>query len=381
VARYRLKLTTLSPVHVGTAEGEIGAAEFFVKNDRVYITSENYVVDALARENLIDNFVDFFQNEPRPTLSKYLNTLTRKQRANVEKGITVRKIPVSQANSRIFTLRPQVSNAMDGRAYIPGSAIKGALRTTLLYLLCQRDDSELKRIVARLPRAKRGQKQQFAKDLDRNILQEVNLLEVKKGPNTDWLRSLHVSDAYPEEKDCTEVVPVKVVSLTDNRYHCGARGATVNVEAISPGTTLTCDVIVDGFMEKMLTRFSGGNKVFDFEELLMNLNQKFDKLIDLDRKFFTSAGLDGMVKRHEMLSKWGANFRLGWGSGLMTMTLGLLLDNAARREIRQAFYFRRSNPNFPQSRKVVVNRDSVVDTLGWINLSWERIGPNQEGPA
>ena len=372
MARYRLKLTTLSPVHVGTADGEIKDTEFFIKGDHVHITSEKYIAEALTRENLIDNFVDFVQNESRPSMNKYLATLTRKQRANIESTITIRNISLPWQNDRIFTLRPQVNNAADRSPYIPGSTIKGALRSTLLFLLCRNNKEELTRIVARLSQARTKNKKEFARDLDRKLLQEVNLSGVKKGPNTDWLKSLNVSDAYPKEKGCTEVITVKVVSLTDNGYHYGARNTSINVEAISAGTTFTCDVIIDEFAENMLTRFNNGRKVFDFNALLENLKEKFSELLNYDRKFFNLAKLDIMVKCQDMLSKQGANFRLGWGSGLMTMTVDLLLDDKTRREIRRVFYPPRGNPNFPQSKKVVVSGGSIVNTLGWINLSWEK---------
>lgn len=385
MARYKLSLTVLSPVHIGTADGEIGPMEFFVNNDHVYLASEKSVMDALAEEGLIDNFVDFVENEWKPTLGRFLNTLTGKQRANIEKKIIVRKIPLENTEGRISKIRLQVSNTFDGLPCIPGSSIKGALRVALLFLLCRDNDGELKRVVRKLWENNRIRKERFAAELDKKLLQNVKLSGTKEGPHTDWLKCLYVSDAYPDTKNCTEVIPVKVISLTDDKCHFGARGATIYVEAITPGTTFTCDVIVDDFMEDMLSRFSKGLKAFDFERLLNGLPEKFDRLLKVDRGFFETAGLPSMAKRHEMLRKWGANFRLGWGSGLLTMTLDLLLTDEERRKLRERFYPRRNNPNFPQSRKIVVNNRyikgkssgvddrSVVDTFGWINLKWERI--------
>jgi CRISPR-associated protein Csm5 len=359
---------------VGTASGEIGGTEFYIRNNYACITSEQKVSQALAGEGLIDNFMEFAVNESYPTLGRYLNTLTRKQRASIENTINVRKVPLMAQDDRIARIRPQIVSPLDGSPYIPGSSIKGALRTAVLFLLLQDDKKELDEMVKRLPRARKKDKQWFARELDRQLLQQVNLGGVKKGPNTDWLRSLHIGDAFPEKKDCTEIIPVKVVSLTDHGYHFGARDATIYVEAIVPGTTLTCELVVDNFSESMLTRFNNGRKIIDFKDLLEKLPEKFTQIINTDRKFYELAGLNKMVEYHDLLIKYGANFRFGWGSGLLTTTVDLLLNEEERREVRQVFYPHRNNPNFPQSRKVTVERNNVVNTLGWVRLSWEKTG-------
>ena len=86
----------------------------------------------------------------------------------------------------------------------------------------------------------------------------------------------------------------------------------------------------------------------------------------------TKGRVASLAEKYQGYREAGANFRMGWGSGLLTISLALLLTEEERRDLRRAFYPKRNNPEFPQSRRVVVDSGQAVDTLGWVKLTWEK---------
>jgi CRISPR-associated protein Csm5 len=354
-------------------EGEVGFLEFFIKNNYVYFISEEYMVKALTQEGLADDFTQYVQNEERPTLSGYLDRFTGKKRYSLENMMTVRKVPIELSGSRLPRgVRALAYSPVDKKNYLPGSSIKGALRTTMLYLMCQKDNRTLQMVTERLFRARRNQKETFARKLDEDLLQNNYLVGARKGANSDWLKTFCIEDAFPEKKNCTEISTVRVVSLTDSGWHFGARGATIFTETFLPQTVLFCNVYIDDFQGKVFSQ-NAGSKLMGFEELMQGLDHKYKRLLQKDKEYFAQAGITEMVKSCEKLEAAGANFRLGWGSGMLSTTVDLLLDAQTRREIRRAFYPQRNNPEFPQSRRVIADKGKLVNTLGWLNLSWKKV--------
>jgi CRISPR-associated protein Csm5 len=117
-------------------------------------------------------------------------------------------------DDRITDLRPMIRNGM-GQLYIPGSSIKGAIRTAIAYYLLKHGDrynvpknqkvSEIeKKLRSRLGELGNKHKQKSADDdlfMD-TLFSEYNLIYQGKkyngsSQNTDFLRALSVSDCEP----------------------------------------------------------------------------------------------------------------------------------------------------------------------------------------
>lgn len=127
-----------TPIHIGCGL-ELGRWEYFFSNmDKlVYLDYEKLAMEAIDKENLIDELTNAAANEPGGSLHRFLCKLeerdaTIKERICSSRGqrqlpIALRSVPASERSIRLLRLFNGSPNC-----YIPGGSIKGAIRTALL---------------------------------------------------------------------------------------------------------------------------------------------------------------------------------------------------------------------------------------------------------
>lgn len=367
---YEVTVKVLSPLHVGGGDGQLTALDFFQDERNVFLIDPRTWAQALAAEGAVDLFVSHAQGE-QPSLDQFLEQIERlKPRLAdfLRKEGMLRAIPKGEerlwvtGNLHVFAIDP-VSRG----AYLPASSLKGALRAALLFHLTG-EQGELGRIKARVL----GQKQREpGKGLD-NLLRAVLPRERnRQGPQTDWLRGFRLTDAYPAVGNCTEVREVRVASLNQNGgYHYGARGARLFVEVVRPGVKFRGRLVLAGEIWELLKRHAGACPSLDLEEWPVRAAEKCRLLLQSDTDFFRKAGLNRVAEELERMFKEGANLRLGWGSGLLGASAAALhFSRQERQKLRGLYFPRRQHPEFPQSRKVVLEGGSPVTTLGWVKVT------------
>ncbi len=134
---HRLKLTTITPVCIGgNQDNRLSPyADYVVSNDGQHIQYINQKVleNAVMEADLLDDYVKYIatgvdNNRSRFDLRHFITGELKKEIDEV----TAIKVPNHgiQHDSRI-EFQPIAKSA--GRAYLPGSSIKGALRTAMLY--------------------------------------------------------------------------------------------------------------------------------------------------------------------------------------------------------------------------------------------------------
>lgn len=363
---YHLTLEALSPAHVGEARGEIRSLEFFQDHGTVCLVNEGRLARTLADQGLAANFVDFVKDNSSPSLDRYLEALGPTLANHLRKGVVLRAIPKAGAG-RVNSLRPHLLDPASGTPYLPGSSLKGAIRGAFLLATVRKQKEKADRFKAKaLERRLRNPGEPFEELLRASLKNEKGRLQ---NPNTDWLRFLHLSDAFPQDARCTEVREVKVVSLNnEGGYHWGANKVSLRVEAVRPSTRFTATLRLEDRGLALLREACGQEPAVDLEQVLTTCQAKFQEVLAADQDFFYEAELDQLAESLEALRKSGVNLRLGWGAGLLSTTLGLTLSPQERLALRD-HYFRRRHPLFPQSRKVVVEDGQPVTTLGWFKMT------------
>ncbi len=63
------------------------------------------------------------------------------------------------------------------------------------------------------------------------------------------------------------------------------------------------------------------------------------------------------------------SLRLGWGTGLLGMTVCGLLDNSLLQRLRNEVFVDRQGAPVPKSKRVCVNGNKAINPLGWIRIS------------
>jgi CRISPR-associated protein Csm5 len=368
VKKIQCLLKVLSPLHIGGLVTEVNNMDFFYDTKYLYHVSETRMAQALKEEGLIEDFINFMSSG-QASLQEYLETPPYIPKEDLRKRLEGKKIaltrpPVKRINSfRLFKQDP-----LTRKPYIPGSTIKGALRSDILFMLMDKGALKAEEVEKTVRKSKRRDRKKVGNMVNR-LLESADLQHTRPGPHRDWLRALKISDAFCRDEEPSFLQEVKVVSLNKNGkgFHWGAGGASIYVESLKPGTTFTFTMEIDEWLLQIMEL--ARKTQFDLQDIFNN-KTKLKYMRKAEQIFWEQSGIPLMNTRQEKHLADGANLRLGWGSGYLGTTIGAYLIDKVRLNIGKTFYNTRYD-TFPNSRKVIVDNDIPVDTLGWCKLEQE----------
>ncbi len=217
---YALTLKTLTPLHIGDG-GELRLGFDFVNyNGRTYRLNEDAIL--LEKEAELSRFN--MRNFPPPG-----KLLLEKDYANP--AFFRYKVPgIARSRKDDARLKSFIKNVYD-QPYIPGSSLKGALRTALAWT----GWTEIRPI---LDRGAIGRNRSWAaQPLERKIF--------GPDPNHDLLRSLHVSDLAGPAQPGEGLMVVNAQVLTKK-----AAGSPVELEALRGDITFQGSLTIDDTLFK-----------------------------------------------------------------------------------------------------------------------------------
>lgn len=253
------------------------------------------------------------------------------------------------------------------RPYLPGSSLKGALRTLLLWGGYWDDGLALN--VRRLGRDAR----RASRPLEKQVF--------GSSPNEDWLRALRVRDSEPVgAQDHLAVQTVRVYPTADSR----SSGLDVDVEAIEPGTTLRAALTLEtyGFEAAEAAGLRWRGKRRWLRDLAGLAKQHAGTRLMTEAQYFKEHGgpqgamrfYDELIKRLLESSDDVLFLQLGWGAGWESKTLGssVLQGDAQQFEDLLSRYrvtkerARQPGDPFPRSRKLALANGRPVLPMGWV---------------
>jgi len=223
-----------------------------------------------------------------------------------------------------------------GRPYIPGSSLKGTIRTALLW-------NYLK---------EKGLKIKSRKEL-RRIEQELF--------DRNLMRRLIVRDSEMLSVKDLGVYEIVILSerngktLEEKMLRTG-RSIKIYVESLKPGTKLKIDLKGDNWKDKLL----------EFSKFVLSI----------DRKFFEERNdgrLDDILKFiDDVESKLNSGrilFRIGFSTGWLWKTVGSLLTREERLELAKKLKLsRKLGTDFPKTRRVIVYNGVYRWLPGWLEI-------------
>jgi CRISPR-associated protein Csm5 len=407
-SRVRKKITmeVISPVHIGTREGKITALEFIVHQGKVHLIDETKLGKFLRQRNLIDAFVQEAGRGPM-VMDRFLRDAARIDTPTVIPQIASQSVPGGEPDMQDY--RPFIRDGM-GRVFFPGTSLKGALRTALLYRTVKKNPKINEQITVSVERDLGGtsrlperQKKRFSeKWLQRDLLQEYLLPNGKKGPDTDILRCLTVRDAYPIGPLKTRIIPIRFLSrrAEGNFYWSQGKGERpgapkdlgIWVEAVTEGK-FSVEI---GWDQRLFEIFGNDNPkrlpVSGMEDLLSAAHDMSKDLCSHEGDFFRrktklppgttvrdllrvgGLSLSEPESSAGMLSAWygrnaGPLFRIGFGSGMLSTTVNLALPAELRGKIRDACGHSRPGDPAPKSRRVWRKSETEVLPMGWMKIT------------
>jgi len=369
----KLKLTAKSPLHIGSVEQRITRFEFIQQGQYIYPISEDKLSVFLQKKNLISHYVSAVERDGNKfSLADFFkNKAVSLKIEDLEALSNGRKIKLLDDASRMQDFKPFIRDGF-GAPYMPGTSIKGAIRTALLYnvLKAYKDTNPAgfkttveDRIINDV--ANRVNKRWLFQWANEKWLEGFVLGNKNKSPNTDWLRMLHISDAYSSSNIDTILIPANILKKENKwtyKKEYSGQNTSIWVECIPENTVLEFEAVWDKKLLEDFKRCNSGPMLPD------NLDAIFDIVTYWSNDVFTFE--KGVSSGHN-LQNWYKNntstFRVGFGSGMISTTIAMLLPEDLRKKVRNYAGLNRGNDIAPKSRRIWLKNNNAVP-FGWAVL-------------
>ena len=202
-------------LHIGSEVQELSPFEYVATSKFVYQPNAELLARSLYQQGQLPDYLDTIKHRKSilPILKQaFGESWFEAQDADGQMIFPKVTRSLCWANfEQVSYLRPMIRNAY-GQLYIPGSSIKGAIRTAIAYHLLKNPDQfqvpKQKRISAIELQLQKSmgslkQKAKFADDtlfmdaLFSDFRLEGDRSNVRTGPNTDFMRAVKVTDSEP----------------------------------------------------------------------------------------------------------------------------------------------------------------------------------------
>ena len=351
---YDVKLETLSPVHIGNGKTLRRDFDFVTKDGATYRLDVDRVLQ--AREGQLAKAQGQY-----PLPGKLLN---KNEYQEFSRYILLGTPRSTRSDAE---LQAFIKDVYD-HPYIPGSSLKGALRTALAW-------NGWKEVKPKLNRNAIGHRRSWAgQRLEKKIF--------GRDPNHDLLRALQVSDMMGLEKPGEGLMVVNAQVLTKSEA-----GSPIELEALKSGVTFTGSIKIDDalFEEWAEGKLHFQNRKHWLYELMPRVNAHTQNRIDPLINWFNDAGITKIAKfytqvRDAKVGSHQAIFQLGWGGGWDSKTFGSHLKKNEHlfKKLLSDFRMRKGHgpiKDFPVSKRLVVKDDGTniypLAPFGWLLMTME----------
>lgn len=373
-ALFRLKITTLSPVHIGSGRELLNEYDYVLHGGKTWRINDAALLDAQPLDD--------------PDLARRLASIPPAQL--LEEGDFQPGSPffryvirgVTRATGEGAVLREQLKDVFD-RPYLPGSSLKGALRTAMGWYAWEK-------LGMRLDSARLGRRREWAaQEYEREIF--------GRDPNHDLMRALQVSDSAALDSDRLMVLNARVMNRS------GSLGSPIELEALRPETEIETGLKLDLALFSDWAR-SGGLKLGG-EQALRGLpeilNRRASERLNREASWFSGIP---QGKRLADFYRQLANARLdnnqvllqvGWGTGWEDKTFGMRFQaqpggalEALIRDYRLSKGNRSPGDPFPRSRRAALLfvQDAIgkrveipARPFGWLLVTFEPLNEPAQG--
>lgn len=406
----RIQLT--SPLlHIGSAVSQLNPFEYVQTAKKVYLPDREALAKGLQARGRLNDYIRAI--EEREEIADILKQAFGEdwQEASDPEGNPIFPeifIDSKWTEQKIADLRPMIRNGF-GQLYLPGSSIKGAIRTAIAYHLLKHADryhvpksqrvSEIEKQLRQKLNSgelKSKWKQKFLDDelLMNDLFSNFSLsyqdrvVKARTGPNTDFMRAIQVTDCQPlvkgtltqKGKAIAFNVPIAaevIVSshFEDERAKYRASIYAEMVRNVRTEFTLSLDT-------QMLSWFrhqQGMQLPFQSLDDVLKICQEFaqeqwdgeyDYWQAVKNNRHQGKNLDfSAIREFYEKETCPYSLRLGWASGMNGTTIGWLLNDQLRADIRDTCGIAAPKFEAPKSRRTVLDPKGEIKYVpGWVKF-------------
>ncbi|MBI3243452.1 MAG: type III-A CRISPR-associated RAMP protein Csm5 [Chloroflexi bacterium] len=355
--KYKVTVETLTPLHIGTGTDLLAKFDYVSRpSDRM-----TYVLDqeAVYADELERNGATAQLNKPAGALLSS---------ENWREGSPFVRYTL-HGSTTIERVHEQIKDA-HGRCYLPGSSLKGALRTAIMAYAIR--SGEFKPQGEQLGPRSEWAAQQWEHDA------------FGRNSNYDLLRALQVADsgALPTTPSALELCSARV-------FTGGEPSIPVEVEAVRKGTTFQTEITIDELALKYAPELDWEDRQLWLTNLIEILQQTSRQRIEEELATTSAKGFEEaaifykrlMATAEALKGKSAAVIQLGWGAGWTGMTVGGVLTKELQDRARQKYKLGKPqkagrdwepdlSKSFPKSRSLRAIPSSVGDDRPGLPLGW-----------
>ena len=211
--RYKVRITTLAPVYIGSGSSLTKKEYVYDPNEhKIFVLNFGKVFSEIKTGKAARELRKYFMNNSKDGLKDFLDKqdITIKSEW-IETEYSVEEAESVFANSNYKGISLFIKDAY-GKPYIPGSSLKGALRTALLKYEIANNKEEFAHFTTEIPEMIEKTEQRNVKkklsSYSKQIEEQSFLVELEakrrdgKKANYDVLKGLIVSDSKPLAIEC-----------------------------------------------------------------------------------------------------------------------------------------------------------------------------------
>jgi CRISPR-associated protein Csm5 len=406
----RIRLT--SPLlHIGGAVQQLYPFEYVATSTRVYLPNQEALAKALKQRGRLQDYLQKItdREDITPLLRQVFGDDWQTANDDVGKPIFPKETSSRRwTDQTISLMRPIIRNGL-GHPYIPGSSIKGAIRTAIAYHLLKHADryhvpqpQQISEIEQKL-RQRMGSLRHDAKKVDDplfmdslftkfdlvNPKQSVQLSSYKPGPNTDFMRAVQISDSESILEEQLEQKGRKILRnssvlaevIVSSRFPSGqAKYRSPIYAEMLCNVRTTFTISLDTEMLSWFRHTQGMPIPFHSIQDILEICQEFaqeqwdfehDYWINIQNNLNANGkNLDfSEIRQFYEREASPYSLRIGWASGMPGTTINTLLPDDLREMIRDACGNKAPGFEAPKSRRTVVSsKGEIRYAPGWVKF-------------
>lgn len=369
--RKTIKLQTLTPVHIGS--GEILKENFdYTKDNRfVYILDSKKLFKQLEQKGFSEDKLTnaLTQGNIKAIVDKYLLNI-------LVTNYCIRKIQITPNQREKFKdgLREQIYDGL-GKPYIPGSSIKGAIRTALLSYIIENHTDDIENLDNLLS----------DKDFNDDKIIEEAFKKIKDEVEYNLMQCIQVGDCY-FNNNILEILNTTLLNCKKDRNRSSVQThANQIVECLCRNLTgnLSLKIIETDVPFRL--------KLNSLQQLFRIINSQTETVLDCEKDFWKDKSNDDVVKGYldtcsnllneiKSIEKNKENsciLRLGFANGYNFITnkwTDFLSKDLMTRIAKAVRGNKDKGDKFPKTRRINItgnDRNPKVNLLGFVKLTIE----------
>ena len=376
----KLEIEVITPLFIGNGNAYSSSEYVFDQGFFNVVNFDKLIESELKRGrlNFLGKFLDDLVNG-----NTNLKTLCKENNIDYKKYI---KYTVSSASAGV---RNEVLQFIKtgGKVYIPGSSIKGALRSTLTKYVANYN-SELKVFKDSIEKAFEKVKTNDSKKLKSflsSTLDDIADRKIFGTTNNSPFRFISVSDSDLQEPDILKITEIKILNICNGipRWFAGigrntddpANARPIFCESIYEKSQFTCSLTVEENLPDYAiseARIKNCEIVVGF---VARIKDEIKKYIANELSFFRACGnsvkdvayfYTDLLNKAENLAENEFLLQVGFGTGMLSKTIIQYLDDDKKSKVAKISMHKYYGDMYPKTRRIVFENKYPKYVPGWI---------------